>query len=175
METGGQHTPLGVLLVVFLFDPMNDDELAAEDASEEGKHMARAASQVHQDVFGLLIYFLKGMVIETTERDVLFHLTKYNFGEEVAYTLTPRAPLGNVDRQDFATFSTGIAKLYTAGVIDDTQLPVIHGMLWLPPVPEERMKELETERKQKREQAVIEQKQPDEEAASGNENESELE
>lgn len=136
--------------------------------------MARAASQIHQDVFGLLIYFLKGMVIETFERDVLFHLTKYNFGEDAAYELTPRASLGNVDRQDFATFSKGIAALYTAGVIDDTQLPAIHEMLGLPPVSEERMAEMQEERKQRREQAAEAAKNPtqpgdDEEKEDGEE------
>jgi hypothetical protein len=107
-------------------------------ATEEGQHQARAAAQTHQDVLGLLIHFMKGMVLSMISGDILTPLVRYNYGE-AGLNLLPSVSLGEVEQQDFATYAKGIASLASAGVLHESQYPGIWDMLHLPPADEEAM------------------------------------
>lgn len=101
-------------------------------ATEEGQHMARAASETHQDILGLRIRTIKRTLAEVIRRDVLKPLVEYNYGKDAAAELTPTVSLGQTEHQDFAEDAKAVAALVTSGFMHRTQFPETDTMLSLP-------------------------------------------
>jgi hypothetical protein len=79
-------------------------------ATMEGKHMARAASETHQDVLSTLTARLKLLVTRFLRHEVLRPLVRWNFGDEAARALVPRVALGEeegIDKPPLLTAYTG--------------------------------------------------------------------
>jgi hypothetical protein len=115
--------------------------------TEESAHMARAASSVHQDVFGILIAFLRSMLEWTVQNDILKTLVRYNFGEEASQDLVPVVSFGDTQAQDIPKLMSSIAQLALANGIHWSMWPAIRPILGLPPAnEEEEAKDLEATR-----------------------------
>lgn len=119
--------------------------------TEEGQHMARAASAIHQDVFGILISFLRSVVIWTVRYDMLWKSVRYNFGTDAADRLTPLVSLGDAQTVDIPKLMGGIAQLSLANGIHDSQWPKIWPIINLPPADMEAWQADQELRKQQRE------------------------
>ena len=104
--------------------------------TEEGQHMARAASAIHQDVFGLLIAYLRGIIESVWREDVLKPLIRYNFGEKAAENLVPKVSLGDTEVQDIPKLMAAYAQLEVAGAIHWSQRPAYRVQLNIPPADE---------------------------------------
>jgi len=100
-------------------------------ATEEGKHQARAAASVHQDVLGTIVRQAKKSVERMIRRDVLMPLVTHNFGD-AARRLTPQVNLGTTEQQDMTGIFTAVASLQTSGYITDSQRPFFDEMMGAP-------------------------------------------
>lgn len=98
-------------------------------ATLEGQHQARAASETHQDVMGLVVLWLKRWVAAMIRSDILVPLVRYNFGE-ACLCMVPTVSLGETDEQDFAGDSNAMAGLGYR--LDPSQYAEIDAMLGLP-------------------------------------------
>jgi hypothetical protein len=114
---------------------MNDDIakglLMQTLTTEEGKHMARAASQTHQDVFGILIAYLRGIIEWTLREEVFGPLVRYNFGEDAMH-LVPLVSLGDTEAQDQAAMMAAVARLTAAGYFAQDQFGAMDEMMGVP-------------------------------------------
>jgi hypothetical protein len=100
--------------------------------TDEGHYQARAASQTHQDVFGIRVRYLKTVIASMIRNDILRPLVAYNYGEDVAARLTPRVKMGETEHQDFAGALTAVAAAEKAGYLHWTQYPALDAMIDLP-------------------------------------------
>lgn len=101
--------------------------------TDEGEHMARAASEVHQDVFGLLVRHLKASLVGSFLRDVIRPLVWYNFGEQAVIDYLPTCTLGETEHQDFSGDATAIANLLRVNFFSKSQYRGLDDYLSLPP------------------------------------------
>lgn len=101
-------------------------------ATEEAEHMARAASDTHQDVLDLVFSWDKEGLESTVTGDCLYWLVAYNWGVPAADTYTPRFTLPRVAHQDVNALRTGIAALESSGYLHRSQYPGIDSELALP-------------------------------------------
>lgn len=98
----------------------------------EGKHQARAASEVHQDVFSLLAQGVKSNVQDCIRLQIFRNLVVMNeWGEENA-DLTPLISLTETEQQDFGADATAIGGLFRDGFLDPSQLPELDARLGIP-------------------------------------------
>lgn len=100
--------------------------------TEEGEHQARAAAQVHQDVLDTLVRQGKRSIVRMMTKQILRPWCAYNFGEDVAARLTPKASLGTTEEQDLVPMMNAVAALYSAGYIDPSQQPGLDDTMGLP-------------------------------------------
>lgn len=100
--------------------------------TNEGEHMARAASEVHQDVFGLFVRHLKSSLVGSFTRDVIAPLVWYNFGEDAVIDYLPVCTLGETEHQDFSADATAIASLLRANFFSKSQFRGLDDYLSLP-------------------------------------------
>lgn len=114
-----------------LFDRQNAKAITGQTlATGEGRHQARASSQVHQDILGLVILALKRALCETLSRDVIRTFVAVNFGRDALH-LAPRPSLGDVERQDVAAIMTAAT---TAGYgLDPSQFIALDAAFDMPP------------------------------------------
>ncbi len=106
--------------------------------TEESQHMARSASAVHQDIFGIFLAFLRYILEECLEDDRYRKSVRYNFGEDAANRLTPEVGLGDVQVQDVPAMMASLAQLAnTKNGIHWTQWPAIWRMIGLPAADQE--------------------------------------
>jgi hypothetical protein len=101
-------------------------------ATQEAKHGTRAQGQVHQDVLSTLIRQGRRAVVRMIKRDVLRQLVRFNYGEQAAQELTPKATLGQVEQQDFSETANAVAALVKVGYLDPSQWPDVDELLNLP-------------------------------------------
>jgi len=101
--------------------------------TEEGQHMARAASEIHQDVFGLFVRQLKASMVGSFLRDVITPLVWYNFGEDAVINYLPTCTLGETEHQDFAEDANAVAALLRSNFFDKSQYRALDDFLGLPP------------------------------------------
>ena len=101
--------------------------------TEEAEHMARAASTVHQDIFGIFLAFLRTGLEWMVRHDILEKSVRYNFGEEAALNLLPKVTLGETEDYDLPRLMGGISQVALAGGIHSSQWPKIWQKLRLPP------------------------------------------
>ncbi len=100
-------------------------------ATEEGEHQARAAAEVHQDMFDTLVRQVRKSVIRMVREDILRPLVEYNYPPAMQH-LIPLASLGETEEQDFADKALAVAALQKAGYLHPTQYPGIDEELGLP-------------------------------------------
>ena len=126
--------------------------------TEEGEHMARAASAIHQDVFGILIAYIRSSICWCIRYDMLKPLVRYNFGEEAAAKFLPTVSLGDTQAQDIPKLMAAISQMALANGIHDSQWPKIWQLVGLPDANEEEWaadKEMRAEqRKAQKDMAV---------------------
>ena len=116
--------------------------------TEEGQHMARAASAIHQDVFGLLIAFVRSILEWSWRHEVLKMVVRVNFGEDAADSLVPKVSLGDTEVQDIPKLMAAYAQLEVAGAIHWSQRPAYRVQLNIPPANDvEEAKDRESQKK----------------------------
>lgn len=100
-------------------------------ATGEGRHQARAAAAVHQDILATLIKQLKLFVVRMIRRDILAPLIRYNFGDDAADRLVPEVSLGIIENSDEAKM---LAALSTAPGFEilPSQLQGVYDLVGLP-------------------------------------------
>jgi hypothetical protein len=98
-------------------------------ATEEAKHMARAASVTHQDVLAMPVNRITQNMAQTIRADILKPLVLYNYGEDAARRFTPDVQSAEVDQQDFATAAHGFAELLGAEALDKENYDQMSWML----------------------------------------------
>jgi len=107
-------------------------------ATEEGAHQARAAASVHQDVVDTIIRQGKRSLCKMLRQDVLRPWVRYNWGDQAARDLTPKATLGHAEEPDLPALWAGAAALKTAGYLAPSQYRALDQAINLPErLPEE--------------------------------------
>lgn len=106
-------------------------------ATGEGRHNARAAASVHQDVLDTLVKQLKQFVVRMIQRDILTPLVRYNFGDVAAATMIPGVSLGETESADQSKMIEALSKVDGFRVLA-SQLQGIYELVGLPEAdPEE--------------------------------------
>lgn len=105
----------------------------------EADHQTGAATSAHQDVKDLVVTYARNTICRTLKRDCLYHLVRYNYGEEAARKFTPDLSLTLTEQQDFATNAEAVARLWSIGYLDVSQQPKLDAMLNLPERSKESM------------------------------------
>jgi hypothetical protein len=116
-------------------------------ATEEAEHMARAASSTHQDIFGIFISYIRGIIEAMLYQDVLTLLVKVNYGEQ-AVPYTPKVSLGDTETQDWPAVATAIAAGERSGYWHWSQYPVLDNLLNAPRDMEQFKADMEQEQAQ---------------------------
>jgi hypothetical protein len=106
--------------------------LAQQLATEEGRHQARSAAQVHQDVLDTLVRQAKRALLRMVYSDILVPWVARNWGDEAAESLVPVPSLGTTEQQDLAPLMTAVAALMRAAYFHSSQLPALDALLGLP-------------------------------------------
>lgn len=101
-------------------------------ATDEASHMALAASQTHQDVLDTVVLHIKNLMASMIYQDILYHLVRYNWGDDIARRLTPRAQLSQIQQHNWAKDASAIAALMSSQYLDHSQLPEMDARLGLP-------------------------------------------
>jgi hypothetical protein len=101
-------------------------------ATEEGQHQARAAAQVHLDVLETLVRQGKQDIEQVLHDDILYNWVAWNWGDDEARTLTPRATLGSTEQRQVPALMAAVAQLFASGYFTDDQLPEIDTRLGFP-------------------------------------------
>lgn len=117
---GGAGTPF--YKAIETFDRQIESAILMQTlATSEGSHQSRAASETHMSILDLLVYWLKGAVVDMITADLLRPLVRYNFGESML-DLVPKISLGSGDRHTFAEDGNTIANLFKVGYFQPDQL-----------------------------------------------------
>ncbi len=106
--------------------------LAQTLATEEGEHMARAASEVHMSILELGLRYIKKALAATVKNDLFRVLVEFNFGKEAAAELTPDYVLSDMNRADWAMWSAVATNMFSSGYITVEQKDFIDKKLGLP-------------------------------------------
>jgi hypothetical protein len=105
--------------------------LTQQLATDEGRHMARAAATVHQDVLDTLVRQGK-LSVQDMIRDQIFKpWIKLNWGEKAEH-LAPIADLGATEQRDKPGLWQGAAALMNAKYFTEDQLQAMDLMLGVP-------------------------------------------
>jgi len=97
-------------------------------ATEEGEHMARAASDNHADVMSQIKLSERTMLCAFIRREILRPLVKYNYPD--AEELVPSVTMGATDADDFADDLTALT---TAGyTVDESQFEALDDLIGMP-------------------------------------------
>lgn len=100
-------------------------------ATGEGRHQARAAAQVHQDILDQIVRQLKIFVTRMVKRDILKPLILYNFGRDAADRLVPNVSLGETETADQSTVLAALATV-PGFTVFPSQLQEIYQFAGLP-------------------------------------------
>jgi hypothetical protein len=101
-------------------------------ATEEGAHMARAASDNHADILTMFTAMDKEECAAFIRHEILRLLVLYNYGEDAARDLVPNVLLGETQSRSFAQDATAVAALQQSGYLHWTQYQGIDERLGLP-------------------------------------------
>lgn len=105
--------------------------LTQELATEEGRHMARAAAQVHQDILDTLVRQGKigaGMMIRN---QIFRNWVRINWGEQYEH-LSPRADFGAAEERDQPAMWQSVAALVASNFFSADQMQALDKKLGLP-------------------------------------------
>jgi hypothetical protein len=80
-------------------------------ATREGKHQTRASTATQMSLVDILVWAIKGILCQQIKQDIFRPLLRYNFGEMVARRFMPHTSLGDYERRNWATDSTGASAL----------------------------------------------------------------
>lgn len=105
--------------------------LTQELATEEGKHMARAAAEVHQDVLDTLIRQGKLAFGTQIRNQLLKRWVSYNWGENAAH-LAPLVGLGKIVLRDSPALWGAAAQLMGQGYLAPSQMQQLDEQIGLP-------------------------------------------
>ena len=105
--------------------------LTQELATEEGRHMARAAAQVHQDVLDTIVRQGKLSVQSLIRQQLFRRWVIVNWGEDVAH-LAPIADLGATEQRNKPALWQGAAALMNSKYFTEDQLQALDEMLGVP-------------------------------------------
>lgn len=108
--------------------------LAQTLATEEGEHMARAASEVHMSILELGLRYIKKALSAAVKNDLFRVLVEFNFGKEAAAELTPDYVLSDMSRADWAMWSQVAVNLFSSGYMTIEQKDFVDKKLGLPKV-----------------------------------------
>lgn len=106
--------------------------LAQTLATEEGEHMARAASDNHMAILELGLRLLKMRLAACVKNDLFRPLVEFNFGEDDARELCPDYILTDLNRSDWAMWSQVAVTMFETGYITIEQKEWIDSKLGLP-------------------------------------------
>jgi len=101
-------------------------------ASEEGKHQARAAAQVHQDILDTIVKQAKRAVCRMIARDILAVWVRLNWGDGLDH-LVPVVSLGSTEQPDMTAMITALAAANHYGLLAPSQMTTVDGLMGLPP------------------------------------------
>lgn len=105
--------------------------LTQELATEEGRHMARAAAEVHQDVLDTLVRQGKISASKMIRNQIFRVWVEMNYGNEAVY-LAPYADLGATEERDQPAMWQSVAALVAGGYFSLDQLQALDKKLGLP-------------------------------------------
>lgn len=105
--------------------------LTQELATEEGKHMARAAATVHQDVLDTLIRQAKHGFGTQLRNQLFKRWVAYNWGEKAAH-LAPLIGLGKAITREQPALWTAVSQLFNTGYIAPSQQQALDELIGLP-------------------------------------------
>lgn len=105
--------------------------LTQELATEEGKHMARAAAEVHQDVLDTLIRHAKLGFAAQLRNQLFKRWVVYNWGEAAAH-LAPKVNLGKSIQREHPALWGAVSQLMGQGYLVPSQLQQLDEMVGLP-------------------------------------------
>lgn len=119
-------------------------------AMNEARYQARASSEVHQDVLGLVINYGRGAVEEMLRDQICRRLIRWNYGprlvgERDLPDLTPEISLGDVEHEDRQVMANAVASLEQSGFIAPSQRRALDSMLGFP-VRTEQEADLQSQR-----------------------------
>ncbi len=100
-------------------------------ASSESRFSTRAQSQTHMSVLDQLVFWLKGVLADMIQKDLLIPVIKYNLGESWLKYM-PVVSLGDTERRNFAQDAEAVSKLMTSEFLTEEQLKHIDSLLQLP-------------------------------------------
>jgi phage gp29-like protein len=100
-------------------------------ATLESQHGSKADSQTAQDMLNVFVAFIRRIVEQMMDRDVVSWLVDLNFGRS-ALQYAPRFVLSRVEREDVAKLADAIAKLWSAEYFDESQVPELDQKLGMP-------------------------------------------
>lgn len=112
-------------------------------ATGEGRHNARAAAQVHQDILDTLVRQLKQFVVRMIRHDILTPLIAYNWGDAAARDLVPAVSLGETESTDLSKILTALAAIEGFQILP-SQLQGIYQMAGLPDADPEEILRIQT-------------------------------
>lgn len=105
--------------------------LTQELATEEGKHMARAAAQVHQDILDTLVRQSKFAFAEQLRRQLFKNWVSYNWGDKARH-LAPMIGLGEAILREQSTLWTACSQMAGQGYLAPSQLRKLDELVGLP-------------------------------------------
>lgn len=105
--------------------------LGSARATQEAQFGSKADSQTGQDVVGLLIAYIRGLVAEVIRADVLTPLVLRNFGPD-ALALLPVVRLSAAEQQDRAALMLAVSSLEGSGWFTPSQKPAMDAQLGVP-------------------------------------------
>lgn len=106
--------------------------LASTLATEEGQHMARAASDNHMDILELGLRLKKARLGSCVKQDLFYALVEFNYGKKIADEYTPDYVLTDMNRSDWAMWSGVAVSMFSSGYLTIEQKQWIDKKLGLP-------------------------------------------
>lgn len=101
-------------------------------ATEEAEHMARAASDTHQDIFDIGVRHGRNSVGMMTRHDIFRPLCMWNFPDPDVEELIPYYERAAVSQPDWDRYAGAVATLVQSGFIDESQKTALDEKLGLP-------------------------------------------
>lgn len=121
-------------------------------ATSDSTHQTKGSTDSQMGIVEMLVWAIKTWVAEIVYSQIYKPQVEYNYGEDIAAELTPKASLGDYDRKDWAEDSAAVVALITATVIDESgntvnaltfsQIQALLTQIGLPAPSEEEVKAL---------------------------------
>jgi hypothetical protein len=99
-------------------------------ATRDSQHQTKGATGSQARVIDLIVFWLRDTAAEMIRYDILKPLVRYNFGEDAADELLPKASYGDTEARDWAVDAEAAAKL--ASTLTDSQWQHITSQLGIP-------------------------------------------